>query len=594
MEAEKMVLTELFQKTVRYEIPEFQRPYVWEQEEQWEPLWDDVRDTTEGYLDGGVSAPHFMGAIVLQQQPNKSSGFETRLVVDGQQRLTTLQLLLDAIQECLEERGHNDPAERLSHLVTNLAVYRRDDPDKAFKVWPTINDQDAFRHAMNNDLPSDAHRESRIVQAHNFFRTQVDLWLDRQFESGEDRAEAVKALERSVSDLLELVVIDLRPADDPHIIFETLNARGTPLLQSEMIKNRILYEAHSSGDTRDASALWSFDNNPWWRGEIGRGRQRRPRIDIFLNNWLTMRRSAAIRANNEFNAFKDYAEDARKRRELSIAAIAEDIGKIGDIYRDLEQQRKPGIETFLYRREVMQVGVITPVLLWLFASDVPQPQIAKGLRAVESYLVRRMANGLSTRSYGQLFINLLRELEQAGTEQAGDTIVRYLASQRTVANIWPDDQMLLNAFLTAPLYWSLTQGRMRLILEGIESELRSGMTERQDAPRNLTIEHVMPQSWRQFWPLPDGVEEPGMAGVQRDRIIHSIGNLTLVNSKLNPCMSNGPWHDKRAGLDKHSVLFLNKDLLRHAPDVWNETAIDARARRLCQAAIKVWPHADGI
>ena len=242
----------------------------------------------------------------------------------------------------------------------------------------------------------------------------------------------------------------------------------------------------------------------------------------------------------------------------------------------------------------MQVGVITPVLLWLFASDVPQPQIAKGLRAVESYLVRRMANGLSTRSYGQLFINLLRELEQAGTEQAGDTIVRYLASQRTVANIWPDDQMLLNAFLTAPLYWSLTQGRMRLILEGIESELRSGMTERQDAPRNLTIEHVMPQSWRQFWPLPDGVEEPGMAGVQRDRIIHSIGNLTLVNSKLNPCMSNGPWHDKRAGLDKHSVLFLNKDLLRHAPDVWNETAIDVRARRLCQTAIKVWPHADGI
>ena len=338
MEADKTVLTELFQKTVRYEIPEFQRPYVWGQEEQWEPLWDDVRDTTEDYLDGGTIAPHFMGAIVLQQQLNRSRGFETHMVVDGQQRLTTLQLLLDAIQESLEERGYNDQSERLSHLVTNSAVYRRDDPDKAFKVWPTINDQNAFRHAMNNDLPSDVHRETRIVQAHNFFRTQVDSWLDHQFESGE--AQAADALEHSVSELLELVVIDLTPADDPHIIFETLNARGTPLLQSEMIKNRILYEARSDGDARDASVLWGFDND-WWRGEIGRGRQRRPRIDIFLNNWLTMRQRTAIRANNEFNAFKDYAEDARKRRELSIAAIAEDIGKIGDIYRDLEQQRKP-------------------------------------------------------------------------------------------------------------------------------------------------------------------------------------------------------------------------------------------------------------
>ena len=586
--------TKLFYKPVRYEIPEFQRPYVWGKEEQWEPFWEDVRNTAENSIDDGEDKAHFVGAIVLQQVLKGGGGVETHVVVDGQQRLTTVQILLDAVQEALEIRGYTDLAAKLSYLVANPEMFLDGDPDNSFKVWPTINDQDSFRHAMANDLSNDAHQESRIVQAHNFFRTQVDLWLDRQFESGDTRSKASEALAKAVSDLLELVVIDLTPTDDPHIIFETLNARGTPLLQSEMIKNRILYEAHSSGDTRDASALWSFDNNRWWRGEIGRGRQRRPRIDIFLNNWLTMRQRTAIRANNEFNAFKDYAEDARKRRELSIAAIAEDIGKIGDIYRDLEQQRKPGIETFLYRREVMQVGVITPVLLWLFASEVPQLQIAKGLRAVESYLVRRMANGLSTRSYGQLFINLLRELEQAGTEQAGDTIVRYLASQRTVANIWPDDQMLLNAFLTAPLYWSLTQGRMRLILEGIESELRSGMAERQDAPRNLTIEHVMPQSWRQFWPLPDGVEEPGMAGVQRDRIIHSIGNLTLVNSKLNPCMSNGPWHDKRAGLDKHSVLFLNKDLLRHAPNGWNEKAIDARARRLCQAAIKVWPHADGI
>ena len=592
MHASTLTPTRLFEKTVRYEIPEFQRPYVWTQDHQWEPLWEDVRNTAEEFLDDGKDAPHFMGAIVLQQQPNTSRGFETHIVVDGQQRMTTIQLLLDAVQESLEERGHRDPAERLRDLVTNRPAYRRDDPNKVFKVWPTINDQDSFRHAMSNDLSSDEHRESRIVQAHNFFRTQVDLWLDRRRELGADPAKAAEALERAVSDRLELVVIDLAPADAPHIIFETLNARGTPLLQSEMIKNRILYEARDEGDAPDAGALWGFDSG-WWRDEIGRGYQRRPRIDVFLNNWLAMRRVSAIGPNEEFESFKDYFHEKKGAGE-SIAAVAADISRIGKIYEDLEQRRMPAIDTFLYRRGVMQIGVLTPVLLSLFASDVPQSQRATGLRAVESYLVRRMVCGMSTRNYGKLFTGLLGELVQSVAAEAGDTIVRYLTSQRARANDWPDDQMLENAFLTAPLYWSLTRGRLRLVLEGIEAELRTGMAETADVPRNLTIEHVMPQSWRQFWPLLADVEEPGLAGVDRDRIIQSIGNLTLVNERLNPALSNGPWERKREGLGRHSVLFLNKDLLDKAPAAWDEAAIADRARRLCRAAIKVWPHADGI
>lgn len=592
MHASTLTPTRLFQKTVRYEIPEFQRPYVWTQDHQWEPLWEDVRNTAEDYLDDGKDAPHFMGAIVLQQQLIDSSRFETHIVVDGQQRLTTIQLLLDAVQESLEERRHRDPAERLHYLVTNQRVFTGDDPNKVFKVWPTINDQDSFRHAMSNDLSSDEHRESRIVQAHNFFRTQVDLWLDRRRELGADPAKAAEALERAVSDRLEVVVIDLAPADAPHIIFETLNARGTPLLQSEMIKNRILYEARAEGDAPDADALWGFDSG-WWRDEIGRGYQRRPRIDVFLNNWLAMRRVSAIGPNEEFESFKDYFHE-RKNAGESTADVAADIGRIGKIYEDLEQRRMPAIDTFLYRRGVMQIGVLTPVLLSLFASDVPQSQRATGLRAVESYLVRRMACGMSTRNYGKLFTGLLGELVRSADAEAGDTIVRYLKSQRAHANVWPDDQMLENAFLTAQLYWSLTRGRLRLVLEGIETELRTGMAETADVPRNLTIEHVMPQSWRQFWPLPADVEEPGMAGVDRDRIIQSIGNLTLVNERLNPALSNGPWESKREGLGRHSVLFLNKDLLDKAPAAWDEAAIADRARRLCRAAIKVWPHADGI
>lgn len=593
MHANSLLPRELFGKTVRYEIPEFQRPYVWEKDEQWEPLWEDVRDTAEHYLEDGEESTHFMGAVVLQQIPAGARGFQTHMVVDGQQRLTTLQLLLDAVQETLDDRGYSDPAERLSFLVTNPAVFRRSDSDMAFKVWPTINDQDAFRHAMNNELSSDTHRESRIVQAHDFFKTQVSLWLDRNYEPGDAQAKAAEALEYAVSDLLELVVIDLASVDEPHIIFETLNARGTPLLQSEMIKNRILYEARSNGDERDASALWGFDTDRWWRNEIGRGRQRRPRIDLFLNNWLTMRRLTPARANDEFDAFKRYADSAKSSGQ-PITAIAEDIRKISAIYYDIERRRKKEFDTFLSRHQVMQIGVLTPVLLWLFASDVPQPQLSKGLRALESYLVRRMVRGLSTRNYGQIFLGLLRELEQENSEAAGDAVVRYLASQQAYANVWPDDQMLEDAFLTAPLYWSLTQGRLRLILEGVEGALRTRYSESRDVPRNLTIEHVMPQNWRRQWTLPNDVEEPGMAEVNRDRLIHSIGNLTLITPGLNSFLSDDPWEKKRKGLREHTNLSINKDLLDNALGPWDETAIADRARRLCRAAIRVWPHADGI
>ena len=101
----------------------------------------------------------------------------------------------------------------------------------------------------------------------------------------------------------------------------------------------------------------------------------------------------------------------------------------------------------------------------------------------------------------------------------------------------------------------------------------------------------MPQGWMKHWPLPTDSQDPVIAARQRERMIHTIGNLTLVNNKLNPSLSNGPWEKKRDGLEDHSVLFLNKRVLDDAPQVWDEEAIDERSRRLCEAAIRVWPHA---
>lgn len=110
----------------------------------------------------------------------------------------------------------------------------------------------------------------------------------------------------------------------------------------------------------------------------------------------------------------------------------------------------------------------------------------------------------------------------------------------------------------------------------------------------LDIEHIMPQGWGQNWKLPDDVEDEAQATDARNYIIHTLGNLTLTSRRLNSSLSNAPWDKKREALDAHSVLRLNRTLLDEAPDVWDEAAIDERARRLCATAIKVWPHADGI
>ena len=589
----------LFAHPVRYEIPAFQRRYVWKQEEQWEPLWDDVEKLAQSIVDSNRPEAHFMGAIVLQQKQVATATIERRIVVDGQQRLTTLQLLIDAIQEVLERREHSVPAERLADLVVNRKAFRDGDPDYAFKVWPTIVDRDAFRHAMSNDLSVTDHAASRIVEAHEYFKGQAGQWLDRFPDEGGERDRAALALEEAVGANLEIVVIDLGDTDDPHVIFETLNARGTPLLQSDMIKNKILHDAGVGlrGDDSEASAeerrLWPFDQDDWWAREVGRGMQQRPRIDQYLNYWLTLRRRAEMKQNDEFREFERYAK-ARKDADDTIQTVAEDLVEIGRIYRDVEEVGRTDIARFLERRNVMNVGQVTPLLLWLLSADVPPMTLASCIKALESFLVRRVVCGYGARSYGDLFVGLIRKLAGGSADNADRILVSYLGEQTAQAALWPGDEELREKFRTAPLYLYLTRGRLRMVLAGIEEELRTDMAENQEVLGNLHIEHVMPQAWHSNWPLPGDMASDEEAFAKRDRAIHTIGNLTLVNGRLNSSLSNAPWDSKRETLADHSVLFLNKWLVNKGPDVWDETAIERRAKWLHERAVKIWPHRGDI
>ena len=166
---------DIFFSPQRLVVPLFQRPYVWSQERQWQPLCDDVRRVAERFDSSGQATSHFLGAIVLQQQPSEIGNLTVRTVIDGQQRLTTLQILFDAIYGVLVQRNYEGLASQMENLVRNQDAYISDQSDR-FKVWPTNRDRPAFDEVMATALPDYSqlkHRESRLVRAHQFFLRTV-------------------------------------------------------------------------------------------------------------------------------------------------------------------------------------------------------------------------------------------------------------------------------------------------------------------------------------------------------------------------------------------------------------------------------------
>ena len=347
------------------------------------------------------TSPHFLGAVVLKQVPTAAKDIDRREVIDGQQRVTTLQLLLDAIQLICEESDQpyvKKAAMRLSRLVTNDEIFIGDERHHIFKLWPTRSDRKAFQHAMDNGLVVKDFEESLIVQAHDFFQLQVRRWLEENIGQIEHR---IDALEAAATTMLQMVVIDLSTQDDPNLIFETLNARGTPLEQSDLIKNFVLSRERNQED-----GIWGNLDDGWWREEVRQGRLFRPRLDTLLNYWLAMRTGSEVPPSRVFDMFCSYVGDQEVNTMMS--EVKRDLAN----YRDFQmpEGRSPEEDVFFYHTDVMQARVITPVLLLLLAAE-PRTRI-ESLNALESFLVRRMICRQTTKDYNRLTLELASRLRK--------------------------------------------------------------------------------------------------------------------------------------------------------------------------------------
>jgi hypothetical protein len=217
--------------------------------------------------------------------------------------------------------------------------------------------------------------------------------------------------------------------------------------------------------------------------------------------------------------------------------------------------------------------------------DQPQQEVQTVLVDLESYLVRRMVCGLTTKGYNTLVRSLIQRL-RAGDRFSASAIREFLLGQEAESTRWPADEEFRAAWVGRPVYELLTRGRVRVVLEALELALHTGMAEKVTIQSGLTIEHVMPKVWQEHWPLPAGVSAEE-ARERRNRLIHTFGNMTLVTGKLNPSMSNSAWETKRAALSEHGAFTLNRRLC--ALKTWDEAAIERRAGELFALAKEVWP-----
>jgi hypothetical protein len=585
-------LYDLFNGRTQFVVPVYQRAYVWNEEDNWSVLWDDIADTAERYIANpteGRAHRHFLGPIVLEQQHFEPGGVDLRLVIDGQQRLTTLQVLLAAASAVAENRGMEEAAKEIRGLTFNSG--RAAAGDMRYKVRPSRRDRAAFVSVMDSSDDSPRHE---LVEAHRFFRERIESWLDEP-DVGHSQQDRLEMLRVCLDGLLYVVSINLDSEDNAQVIFETLNARGTGLGALDLVKNATFLHAEREGSQTESlyDRYWepTFEADDYWTQESRQGRQKRDRADWFLMHWLGMTLGGVVRVDKLFDTFRRHLlrDDSAPRMDELIPTLCADAGIVRS-FDNFGYGTPEGL--FFSRLDAMDTTTLLPIALLLFRSqELTLERRRRALAALESWLVRRGILRLTTRNYNRTLSDLVKAVK-SDLAHADEAIVEELKSSDAATAVWPKDGAVRERMEQQDTYGYLTQARVRMLLEACELDVRDpAKTEAIELPSGLSIEHAMPVSWEENWSLP-GASESQIE--RRNAHIHRIGNLTLVTQSLNSSLSNAPWqanspkeHSKRVELAKRSLLLINQHLCQN--ETWDEDLLDQRGKDFTNRILRTWP-----
>jgi hypothetical protein len=399
---------------------------------------------------------------------------------------------------------------------------------------------------------------------------------------------------------LAVVSIELEGGDDPQTIFETLNSRGVELTPGDLMRNFIFQRAKGLGQSAGSLNIdklyathWLPLDGSFWQTQASRGRLFRPRLVWMLADHLSMHVADLVSVDGLFDTYRKwiltqqpFASTEGELKAISATAAIE--------RRLFEQSKDDALGQFGRFADAFDVSTAMPLVIYLANTIADETALDDALRSLKSYILRRDICGLTTKNYNRFFVGTIERLRKAEGD-IGDNLHEYLSGRTSDIDRWPDDAEFRNGWLGRDQYKNARQPRLRLIFEGIEQRKRSLLNEDIEIRSALTIEHIMPQSWRENWPVPAGDGEINILGAvdwefARSVCIDKIGNLTLLTHSLNASISNGPFDVKMPAVSAHSSLALNREL--SAYHYWDEEAVAERGLSLFEVARTVWSAPD--
>ncbi|MBB3358833.1 MULTISPECIES: DUF262 domain-containing protein [unclassified Novosphingobium] len=594
----------LFDGKRRYLIPLYQRQYSWRNDPQLGLLWEDIeRAVARIETDRSSLIPHFMGAIVINQVKTYGAQVQAFEVIDGQQRLTTFQLLLAALRDVAAEHG-SPYAQEIAKYLLNDGVMERPDEER-YKLWPSITDRRAFVHLIDpaadlSGIAGLAEGDELVgklaTTAHGSFRNRIIRHLTVNGAFDETR---LQVLFEALKDGLAVVSIELEGGDDPQTIFETLNSRGVPLSPADLLRNFIFQRAKGLGQSAGSLTIDKLYEKHWlpldrafWTQQASRGRQTRTRLDWMLTDHLAMHVGDIVSIEG---LFADYRKWILNRSPF--ATVAEELESISATaaveHRLFAPRDGDPVGRFGQMADAFDVSTAMPLAIYLATETSVAARLAEAFAVLESYILRRDICGLTTKNYNRFFVGLVTRLRDCEGDKV-DELIAYLSSRTADLDRWPDDAEWRHSWIMREQYKSARQPRLRYIFEAIERAKRTSLNEDIVIRSALTIEHIMPQKWQASWPIPEmiGLTEdqygPELVSQIRARetAVNAIGNLTLLTQALNATISNGPLLDKLAAIKTNTALALNREIMAY--ETWSEASIEERGAALFDVAAKLW------
>ncbi|MFN2099622.1 DUF262 domain-containing protein [Altererythrobacter sp. MF3-039] len=620
MHAKDWKLNDVLQERQQWVIPVYQRHYAWEtrEDKQIPTLWNDLRERAEEKLDGEDVKPHFVGAIIYSQPTDQPFGtVNKRFLVDGQQRITTFNLVLAALRDSAEENGCEQISNAVSEYLFNAISGGMAEPEKErFKLWSSSFDRPFFlavatksADEIRAEFPEFFYKNGKLIwgqapkllAAYWYLREVIAEYIDEKKGEEFSVEQVLNALLSGFLHSFQIVVIQLGKEDDAQVIFASLNGNAEPLTAFDLIRNDIFHRARLSLENDDTlfEKHWSKLETDFWKEEVKQGRLKRPRVDHLISHSLVAETGEEVAAGQVSNAYKNFA---LRMAFPSVEAEIESLLHYANAYRAIEEgDTSNALGRYGNFTKVWDTSTFHPVALWAAYQEMPDEEETEILRLIEDYVVRRDLIGGSNKNYNKIAPNMIDAMKSAESPLAG--LVKYVGSLTAPTSRMPTHSDLIGAANRENAYGNLGSKKLRYILTKLERELRTKFDE--NIPiENLSIEHILPDKWAKNWPLKKSGIAPSedfFAAVDaghsvspemreemdlRERAKNTLGNLTLLTPPANTVNGNEGWDFKRERIGK-SLLALNRDIAEN--DQWGEEEIRDRGERLAEAVHRVWP-----